>query len=118
MAAKHITSAEFQELVMDYTAANPVFKGSKPAIVDFFAPWCGPCQAFSPVFDELAEEYEGRVDCYKVNVEEEQALAQTLRVRNIPTLIFFPKGSNPKASVGAMSKTELINIIKEDFQIK
>lgn len=118
MAAKHITSAEFRELVIDYKSENPVFKGNNPVIVDFFAPWCGPCQAFSPVFDELATEYAGKVDCYKVNVEEEQELARTLRVRNIPTIIFFPKGSNPKASVGALSKNELVNIIKEDFQIK
>ena len=95
-----------------------IINGDQPVLVDFFATWCGPCQSFGPTFEEIATEYEGKVDCYKIDVDEEQELAQILRVRSIPTLIFFPKGSNPKASVGALSKSELKRIIKEDFAIQ
>ena len=118
MSVKHLNTADFRELVMDPAAENATFKGERPAIVDFFATWCGPCQAFGPVFEELAKDYEGKVDFYKVDVDENQELSQTLRVRSIPTLIFFPKGSNPKASVGALTKSEMVRIITEDFGVK
>ena len=85
MGAIHLTKDEFLRKVADIDAGGEwKFLGDKPAVIDFYAPWCGPCKMLSPVIDEVANEYEGRVDIYKISVDDEQELASHFGVRAIP----------------------------------
>jgi thioredoxin 1 len=76
-------------------------------LVDFWAPWCGPCRMLSPVIEELADEYQGKVDIYKLNVDENAQAASKHQVRSIPTLIFFKDGQPVERIIGVLSKSAL-----------
>lgn len=84
-----------------------VLESAKPILVDFWAEWCNPCRALSPILDELAGEYDGKVRIGKVNIEEEQALATQFGVQSIPTLLLFHKGQVTEQMVGLRSKKDL-----------
>lgn len=116
----HITKADFLKKVYDFEK-NPDewrYLGSQPAIVDFYADWCGPCRQLSPVLDELAKEYSGELTIYKVNVDNERGLATFFGIRSIPTLLFIPMKGKPQRSLGALSKTELKGIIKDVLKVE
>ena len=98
MSALHITNSNFQEEVMNAT---------KPVLLDFWAPWCGPCQMVVPIIDEIAGERDDVV-VGKVNVDEERELARQFRVMSIPTLVVLKDGKVVKQSVGAKSKSEIL----------
>ena len=89
------------------------FLGGKPAVIDFYAPWCGPCKMLSPVLEELSEEYSGKVDVYKVNVDDEEELAALFGIRSVPTLFFIPMEGNPQRVAGALSKEQLKKVMDE-----
>ena len=112
---QHITKAEFLQKVWNYEADSQTWKyeGTKPAIVDFFATWCGPCKALSPVLEELAKEYGDRIVIYKVDVDQERELAGAFGIRSVPTLLFIPADGEPSMSPGAPSKAQLKQIIDE-----
>ena len=114
MSAINLTKGGFLRRVMDYEN-NPTgewkFLGDKPALIDFYASWCGPCRLLLPTIEELAKEYEGEVDIYKVNVEDEEELARFFGVRSVPTLIFIPMGENPMFQQGALPKPKLKEMI-------
>ena len=115
MATINLTKGGFLRKVYDYET-NPnewKFLGARPALIDFYASWRGPCKALAPVLDELSKEYAGRVDIYKVNVDDEEELATLFKVRSIPTLLFVPMNGNPQVSMGAMSKAELAKRLDE-----
>ena len=115
MATINLTKGGFLRKVYDYET-NPnewKFLGARPALIDFYASWCGPCKALAPVLDELSKEYAGRVDIYKVHVADEAELAALFKVRSIPTLLFVPMNGNPQVSMGAMSKAELAKRLDE-----
>lgn len=116
----HITKADFLKKVYDFEKNPDEWKylGSQPAIVDFYADWCGPCRQLSPVLDELAKEYSGKLTIYKVNVDNERGLATFFGIRSIPTLLFIPKKGKPQRSLGALSKTELKGIIKDVLKVE
>ncbi len=107
-ATIHVSRAEFLSKVFDYTkdAANAKFLGDKPAIVDFYASWCGPCKVVSPILEELAKEYEGKIYIYKVNTEEERQLATEIGIQSIPTFLFFPMDGKPFSSMGIAKTPE------------
>ena len=110
-----LTKEEFKKRVMDYEA-NPrewKFEGDKPALIDFYATWCGPCKMTSPIVEELATEYAGKVDVYKVDVDQEQELAGLFGVQSIPTFLFIPKDGKPQKAVGAMGKGQFEQAIKD-----
>ena len=109
MATINLTRGEFLKRIADIENSPNQWKylGSRPALVDFYAPWCGPCKSLLPKLDELAKEYEGKVDIYKVNVESEQQLADEFGIRSIPTLLFIPKEGLPQTRLGAMQKEQL-----------
>lgn len=120
MAAIHLTKQDFIDKVFDYEN-NPSewkFKGDKPAIIDFFASWCGPCKMLSPIMDELAEEYAGSVDIYKVDTEAEMELAGLFGIRSIPSILFIPMGETPQMAAGALPKASLEEAIQSVLKVE
>lgn len=115
MATIHLKRNEFTERVADLgtSPGSMTFKGKRPAIIDFYAEWCGPCRMLSPVLEELSDEYAGKVDFYKVNVDEENELASHFGIRSIPTLIFINKNGQTQRSQGAMGKSQLKQAIEK-----
>lgn len=89
-----------------------VLNSEKPVLVDFYADWCGPCNAMSPVIEELAKELEGKAKVGKINVDENSDIAVEYNVMSIPTLIVFKNGKEEKRLVGLRDKEELLNLFK------
>ena len=116
-AIKHLTKKDFLTKVADYekTPGEWKFLGEKPAVIDFFAAWCGPCKALAPVLEEVAGDYQyrDRVDVYKVDVDKEEELASVFGVRSVPTLRFIPKDGQPRMMTGLMSKADLKRTIDD-----
>ena len=115
MATIHLTKEQFIARVGDYRS-NPGhfdFLGDKPALIDFYADWCGPCKMLAPVLEEVSDEYAGKVDVYKVNVDAEEELAMLFGIRSIPTLIFIQKDGTMHRSQGAMGKPQLKEAIEK-----
>lgn len=115
MGTQHLTKAEFLKKVANYEA-NPTtwnFLGDKPCIVDFYATWCGPCKSIAPILEELAAEYAGKIDIYKIDTDKEQELAAAFGIRSIPTLLFCPMGEAPQMAQGAMGKADFKKAIEE-----
>ena len=98
--------------VNDNNFAELVTANSRPSVVDFWAPWCGPCRAISPIIEELTAEYEGKVDIYKCNVDENSDVVVDNGVRNIPTIIFVKNGAVVDKLVGAAAKSALVEKIE------
>lgn len=114
--SEHLTLATFQKKIFDFEKHKEwVFEGSLPAVVDFWAPWCGPCRIVGPVIDELSTEYAGKVNFYKVNTEEEQQLAAMFGIQSIPSLLFIPTSGQPQMAVGALPKPDLKQIIDAEL---
>jgi thioredoxin len=87
------------------------FEGNIPCIIDFYADWCGPCKAVAPVLEELSNEYEGKINIYKVDTEVEQELAAAFGIRSIPSMLFVPKEGEPQMAQGALPKHQFEQII-------
>ena len=104
----HLTKEEFLSKVFNYEKNSEwKYEGDLPAIVDFYATWCGPCKAIAPVLEELAAEYEGKIHIYKIDTDQEQELAAAFGIRSIPTLLFIPMEGQPQMSLGAMPKASI-----------
>lgn len=101
-----LSSKEFKTKVYDISAKNPEYLGSKPAIVDFYASWCGPCRAISPVLEELAKEYGDKIVIYKVDVDVSRDIAQAFGIRSIPAVLFIPMKGEAQMTVGGRSKED------------
>ena len=95
---KHVTDASFE---------TDVLKSNVPVLVDYWAEWCGPCKAIAPVLDQIAQEYNGKLQIAKVNVDENQQTPQKYGIRGIPTLMLFKGGNLEATKVGALSKSQL-----------
>lgn len=110
-----LTKADFLKKVADYEGSPKEWKylGDKPAIVDFYASWCGPCKAIAPVLEELATEYDGQIYIYKVDTEAEQELAAAFGIRSIPSLLFIPMDGQPQMAQGALPKETFKQAIEE-----
>lgn len=119
-----LTKADFLKKVVDYEK-NPkewIFNGDKPCIVDFYADWCGPCRMASPILEELAKEYKGRIDFYKVNTDKEKELSSAFGIRGIPAFLYCPIKGNPQMSSGVAHTSEetkaMFKKIIEEFLLK
>ena len=114
-----LTNDVFKQKIFNYEVnKNWKFEGSLPVIIDFYATWCGPCRQLSPLVEELAKKYEGKIVVYKVDTDKEQLLAQTLGIQSLPTLLFIPAKGQPRSSVGAVPKETLEKAIHEILLIK
>ncbi len=105
----------FIKKVADFNQAEWKYLGDKPAIVDFYADWCGPCKMIAPTLEEIAKEYDGKLYVYKVNIDDNKAIAEAFKISAIPTLLFIPMQGDPKTEVGMMTKEGLEKIIKENL---
>lgn len=116
MPTVKLTADRFKEEVFDYTKEKDwKFKGDKPAIIDFYADWCGPCQMVAPVLEELSDTYKDEVAVYKVDTEVEQELSAVFRIRSIPSILFIPMDKQPMMQAGALPKSALENVIKTEL---
>jgi thioredoxin len=109
MKTIHLTKSEFLAKVANYEA-NPAewkYLGDKPAVIDFYADWCGPCKMLAPILEELAAEYGDSIRIYKIDTEKEQELAALFGIQSIPTLLFVPLEGAPQMAHGAMPKASL-----------
>lgn len=109
MTTIHLTKAEFLSKVANFET-NPTewkYLGDKPALIDFYADWCGPCKAIAPVLEELAAEYGDRIYIYKINTETEPELSAVFGIRSIPSLLFVPMNAQPQMAAGALPKQQL-----------
>ena len=111
---ENLTAETFRSKVFDYrTEKEWKFAGAKPCIVDFYADWCGPCKMLSPVLAELAKKYDGKIDIYKVNTEQEPELSGVFGIQSIPTLLFVPQTGKPSIAQGALPADALEKVVNE-----
>lgn len=118
----YLTKSDFIKRVMDYKKNKNewVYRGDKPAIIDFYADWCGPCKKVAPALEELAADYAGKVYIYKINIDKEPELAGLFGVKNIPTFLIIPMKGKPTISSGASAshaenKSRFKQIIDNDL---
>jgi thioredoxin len=111
---EHLTLESFRLKVFDWEKNKDwKFEGQKPAIIDFYADWCGPCKMVAPVLEDLSREYAGKVDIYKIDTEKEQELAALFGIRSIPSLLFVPLNGKPQMAMGALPKEAFVDAIKK-----
>jgi thioredoxin len=111
-----LTTDKFKEDVFDYTTEKEwKFKGDKPAIIDFYADWCGPCKMVAPILEELSDEYKDKLVIYKVDTEVEQELSAVFQIKSIPSMLFIPVDKQPMMQAGALPKTALKEIIEKEL---
>ncbi len=114
--AEHLTKESFLTKVYNYEKNKEwKFEGDLPAVIDFWAPWCGPCKMVGPVIDELSKEYSGKVNFYKLNTDEEQEVAGAFGIRSIPSILFVPLHGEPKMAVGALPKEALKEAVEKEL---
>jgi len=116
---EHLTKETFLNKVFNYeTNKEWKFEGEKPCVIDFYADWCGPCKMVAPVLEELAKDYDGKINMYKVNTEEEQELASAFGIRSIPSFLFVPSEGQPQMAMGALPKETFVKAFKEVLHVE
>ena len=114
MALEHLTKETFISKVFDYEKNKEWnYAGELPCLIDFYADWCGPCKMVAPILEELAEEYKGKINIYKIDTEEEQELASVFGIRSIPSLLFVPAKGAPQMAMGALPKDQFRKVIDD-----
>ena len=109
-----LTMDTFKEKIFNFDENKEwKFEGDKPAIIDFYADWCGPCKMVSPILEELAKEYDGKVDIYKIDTEDQKELAASFGIRSIPSLLFIPLDGKPQMAVGANTKEWFVKAFEQ-----
>jgi thioredoxin 1 len=116
---EHLTLDTFKEKVFNFTENKEwKFEGEKPCIIDFYADWCGPCKMVAPILEELAKEYDGKLNVYKVDTEAERELAGIFGIQSIPSLLFVPKEGQPQMAMGALPKETFIQAFKDVLNVE
>ena len=109
-----LTTTEFKSKIFDYENEKEwKFAGNLPALIDFYADWCGPCKAIAPTLQELAKEFAGKIVIYKVDTEIESELSAVFNIRSIPSLLFIPINAKPQMFQGSLPRAELIKVIND-----
>jgi thioredoxin 1 len=118
MMTEHLTADTFKEKVFNFEVNKEwKFEGEKPCMIDFYADWCGPCKMVAPILEELSEEYDGKLDIYKVNTEEQRELSAIFGIQSIPSLLFVPKDGQPQMAMGALPKDTLEKVFKDVLKV-
>lgn len=111
---EHLTKETFLSKVFNYEQNQEwKFEGELPCLIDFYADWCGPCKMVAPILEELSKEFDGKINIYKVNTEEEQELAAAFGIQSIPSMLFCPKDGKPQMAMGALPKQAMTDAINE-----
>jgi thioredoxin len=114
---ENLTLATFKQKVFDFEKSKEwTYSGELPAIIDFYADWCAPCRRISPMLEELAKEYAGKIHIYKIDTEKEAELAELFGIRSIPSLLFIPMTAPPQM-VGGMPKEIMVNAIHQVLKV-
>ncbi|TYP99800.1 thioredoxin [Tenacibaculum adriaticum] len=114
-----LTKETFLQKVFNYEENKEwKFEGKIPAIIDFYADWCGPCKMLAPILEQLSEEYNDKVTIYKIDTEAEQELSAAFGIRSIPSMLFCPVNEEPQMAHGALPKQQIEQIIAEVLQVK
>jgi thioredoxin 1 len=114
-----LTNVVFKQKVFNYEINKSwKFEGNLPVIIDFYATWCGPCRQLSPIVEELAKKYNGKIIVYKVDTDQESQLAQSMGIQNLPTLLFIPVKGQPQSSVGLVPRETVEKAIREVLLVK
>lgn len=116
---EHLTKETFKEKIFNFDQNKDwKFEGKRPAVVDFYAEWCGPCKTVAPILEELAGEYQGQVDIYKVDTEDQQELAGMFGVQSIPSILFIPVDGQPQMAQGALPKDTFKKAFSDVFKVE
>jgi thioredoxin len=116
MPTQSLTTAAFKEKVFNYDNATKwAFAGERPALIDFYADWCGPCKAIAPVLEQLSEAYAGQLDIYKVDTDAETELSAAFGINSSPSLLFIPMKGQPMMQTGALPKHVLVAVIEKEL---
>ncbi len=116
---EHLTLETFKAKVHDFEASKEwKFLGDKPCIIDFYADWCGPCKMVAPVMEELATEYDGKVDIYKVDTEKQRELSSLFNISSIPSILFVPANEQPQMAQGALPKDTFKKAIVDVLKVE
>jgi thioredoxin 1 len=119
MATIQMNLADFKEKVFDFEAKEEwKYAGQLPAIIDFYADWCGPCKAIAPVLEDLSKKYEGRLLIYKIDTDKEADLSSIFGIQSIPTLLFIPMEGPPMIQKGAVPKNALEEVIEQRLLVQ
>ena len=114
-----LTKETFKEKVFNYEKNKEwKFEGELPCMIDFYADWCQPCKIVEPILEVLAEEYEGKINVFRVNTEEEQELSAVFGIQSIPSLLFVPTDGQPQMAIGALPKDTFEKAIEDVLKIK
>lgn len=111
----HMDKQMFLDNIFDYTSGSTdwKYKGEKPAVIDFYATWCGPCRMVAPLLKSLAKEYKDQIVVYKVDTDKQKELSAAMGIQSLPTIIFIPKTGQPQIIIGAANKTTFRKAIEE-----
>lgn len=116
MPTIQLTTEQFKTDVFDYTTEKEwKYKGGLPAIIDFYADWCGPCKMIAPIIEDLSEKYKDKIVIYKVDTEAEEELSAAFQIRSIPSMLFIPLDKQPMMQAGALPKENLIEVIEKEL---
>lgn len=116
---EQLTKEKFLNRIFNYEKNREwKFEGDKPCIIDFYADWCAPCKMVSPVLEELARDYNGKLDVYKIDTEEELELASAFGIRSIPSFLFVPVEGQPQMAMGALPKEIFVKAFKDVLGIE
>lgn len=119
---KKVTEAEFKKLIIDLEEVDEdtkswVFKGDKPAIIDFYADWCAPCKMLSPILEQLSKDFAGKIDFYQVDTEAEPLLTRMFQIQSIPSILLVDTKDDyvPQMIIGAIPREGLLQAIEKEF---
>jgi thioredoxin len=115
---EHLSAKDFKEKVFNYEENKEwKFEGDLPCLIDFYADWCGPCRTVAPILEELAAEYDGKMNIYKIDTDKERELAGLFRIQSIPSLLFIPLSGQPQMAMGALPKDTFKKAIKDVLKV-